>query len=269
MLPLMAVVLLSGTILAAKRRHPSVWVWAAALAGFSIGAAILVFAPGNAIRAALFHKSPLRALVSTLGKMLAWFALGPMGLGLTILAVPAALGLGRSLPWTRKIAGRHVAAAAAIAAAAMMLSVLPAVSMGLTPPKRLLNVTYLMFLLGWFATAFVALHWYRNTRSLAPLAAPRWRRAGWALLTAGALLAGNFPRAVYDLTCVAGEFDRQMQARYAVLKQYAASGERVARIDPVTANPRTIYPADRKTEEASTIHLAHYFGLAAPTVTLR
>ncbi len=262
-------VLLAGTAVAVKRKHPSAWVWAAALAGFSIGAAILTLAPGNAVRASLFHKSPWLACGNTILKLLTWFVLGPMGLGVTILSIPAAVKLGRSLTWTPRVTGRHVAYAAAISVVLMMLSVLPAISVGLTPPKRVLNATYLIFLLGWFATAFLAIHWYHNTKSLAPLMSPWSQKLGWALVVTGALLVGNFPRAVYDLTCVAGEFNRQMQTRYAVLKQYATSGERVAMIDPVTANPKTIYPADDKADQASSVHLSRYFGLAAPTVTIR
>jgi len=115
------------------------------------------------------------------------------------------------------------------------------------PPRRLLNISYLIFLMGWFATAILAVYWYRNTRARDPFASPRWRKLGTVLLIGGALLVGNFPRAVYDLSYVAPQYDAQMQSRYATLKRFAATGAREAVIDPLLAIPKTIIPARPKT----------------------
>jgi len=74
-----------------------------------------------------FHKSALLAFCKTLPKLLLWLVSGPMGIGVTLLSIPAALAMGQRLNWARKITGRQVIFAAAITGALVLLSVLPAI----------------------------------------------------------------------------------------------------------------------------------------------
>ena len=260
LLPPLGLLLLVATIAAFWRRHPSRWVWAAALLGFTLGAALVVLSPGNSVRAGYFHKSRLRALATTLPRVLVWFVRGPMGLGVTILAIPAMLALADKLPWTQRLTGRRVAAVAAVALGWVALAMLPALSMGLVPPARVLNVAYFFFLAGWFVTAFVAVAWLRQTRGLTRLT-PRAVKIAWVCLVLGLLVAGNLPRAVYDLALVAPKYDRQMQACYASLTCQAAHPDPEDVIGKVTAVPRTIRPGDAQGDRNSCMLMAQYFGL--------
>jgi hypothetical protein len=269
LLPPLGTTLLVGTAWAIRRRHRSGWVWATALACFTLGAAILVLAPGNAVRAAHFHKSPLRAFGASLLHVLTWFPLGPMGIGVMILGIPAAMAVLERLGWSRRIAGRHVVLTGAAAGTLVLLSLLPAASVGSVPPVRALNVTYLIFLGGWFLTAFLFVDWFRNTRRPDAFASPKWRKAAWTLLAAGMLLVGNFPRAVYDLTCLAVPYDRELRARYAAISQQAASNEAEIVIDGLTAIPKTIRPGNLKDDRSPYPHLARYFGAGDATIKVR
>ena len=173
---------------------------------------------------------------------------------------PRCSALAEKLPWTRRLTGRRVAWVAAIALGFVALSLLPSLSVGQIPPGRVLNVAYFFLLAGWFATAFVAVAFLRQTRGLTMLA-PRTIKLGWICLIVGVLLMGNMPRAIYDLAFVLTEYNRQMQARYASLIRQAAQAHPENLIDELTALPKTIRPGNSNDDRISCVHVGQYFGL--------
>jgi len=269
MLPLVSLILLAGAIVSWKRNHPGRWVWAAALAAYLAGSVAVVLASGNALRAAQFaDKPPLAACLAkctwdAVRHALKW-SIRPMPLGLSILGIPLAAEVLKRAAWAEKIATWHVVLSAAATFGAVWLSFAPAyLSIGRNPPARAENVSYFLFLAGWFATWLLALARVRNVRGREPRLSPRALVLGRVALVAGILLFSNLPRAVYDLAFLAPAYDRQLRQRYALLRQQSAAGGNEAIVERLAARPKSISFGDFGDEPSQNARIARYFGVSA------
>jgi hypothetical protein len=74
---------------------------------------------------------------------------------------------------------------------------------------------------------------------------------------------------VYDLAFLAPSFDRQLRARYAMLREKAEAGESKAAVDRLTVRPRSLLVEDLGDDpDARSLEpVARYFGLTSLTVT--
>jgi len=273
MLPPLNLFLLAGSVLALRQKHPSRWVWIAALAACVAGSLAVAVAPGNALRAAQFPDRPPPAkrlalwVWGTIRHTLR-FSIRPMLLGMTILGVPVAAQIVRRAGWTRPVTGRHVRLAAASIFVVVAICCAPAyLSIGRGPPRRAMNLAYLPFLAAWLATLVTAVAWLCHRRGREPSLSARAKALGRIALVAGALVVGNLPRAVYDLVFLAPSFDRQVRARYAMLREKAEAGESAIALDRLTVRPRSLLVEDVGDDPSQLDPIARYFGLASLTVT--
>lgn len=269
LLPVLLLSLFVAGVFAVRSRHPSAWVWFAAWTGIAIGTAIVVLSPGNAIRVTQFHKSPFLAFLKVQPHLWKWFVLSPAILGILILAIPLAARIADRMPWTWRITGARVVLAAVAGWCLVLLSVLSPISMGLGPPNRVLNQSYLIFLLSCCVTACCALAWFRNRRNTIPYTSARARGFGWAMLVLGLLVVSNVPRAVYDLAFVVVPYDRELRARYEQLTHCAATAAPEVVVDRLANWPQSIRPGNLNDERSTTTMMGLYFGLAKPDFKIR
>ncbi len=264
----------------AQRRQRLTWLVIAAVTILS--AALLLLAPGNAVRAE--HASPDTGqfwyafshaayhagvtLASWLAQPVLWLA--------TAAFVPAALrlvylsGARKDSSWPRFL---------------VILCLVPGLiwlsffglwwAAATNPPGRALNLIYLVFLAGWFAGVLELVGIAARRRPLAftesVFPAPlRLMSAAVPVLFAGFLLLHGQARTAYgDLLFRAPEYDRVMQDRYAsIVREKAAGGENgkpAMTFEAVASPPRVLMYTDIQEDHRNWRNtcFARYFGLGS------
>ena len=260
LLPAVGLLLLIAAGLAWRRRHPSFLVWCVALAAVATGGLILVLAPGNAVRAACFDKLPLgnRLLMGFVGgpELLAKWSLRPVLLGGSVLMLPR-LARWFAQPGGR-IIGKHVALVAGATAAIVCVGyLLPCLAVGQKPPRRVLNVLFFFFLVGWSTALTLAAVWLRRAAPRFVKPSRRQRTLAAAALIVGLFAVGHLPRAVYDMVWLAPQYRQELTARWDKLAQAKESAE----IEPLSVRPPSLCFADLCDEPSQATYYARYFGL--------
>jgi hypothetical protein len=224
------------------------------LIGVSLVSAWLLFrAPGNAVR---MGGNPHAAdLVGSVVSAVGWLATAVPGwlwqtpvLILSVLYVPLGRRLTRPNAPTRALFAAPAALVTLAYAGLLTAMIFPSYyGVGIAPVYRVINVTYLVFLLGWFYTLTV---W---------LGSQVGQRVQWSdrtLVTLGLIgLAGVWLAfsAVYSLTLKtvytdwlrggAAQYDREMTDRHRLLTG-AATGRDTLRIRPISVHPQSLFLED-------------------------
>lgn len=254
--------------------------WSLVIAVTVLSSALLVLAPGNAVRAE--HASPeagqfwfsFRHAWYHAGNVLAAWITSP-GLWLATAAfVPAALrlvylkGIRKEASWSRFF---------------VILCLVPALvwvchfglfwAAATTPPGRALNMIYLIFLIGWFAGTLelvgtIARHQRLVfTEHVFPVPLRVASLAVMVLFGGFLLLQSQAHTALVDLIYRAPAYDQAMRDRYAriaVQKQAATGDERpVMAFPPIADPPRVLMYSDIQPDPGDWRNgcFARYFGL--------
>lgn len=233
-------VLAVAAVLAFALRHPGRWAWLAVTAAAVGGLAVVALAPGNALRLASEPKNPhdysflICCTNIWTGFYLTWL-FDPKLPAATALFVVIARSQATVPQWLaeRPVLWSIVVPAVSIVALAMPIAVLSCVN-PVVAPGRTQSAIYLIFLVGWFASAFVL---------FAARPDPAMKSAGLARLALTAFLAatihytGNLPAARIDLRGSAQWYNYQVRRRHESIRSAAANGERDIRVAPLHVVP--------------------------------
>jgi hypothetical protein len=257
--------LLAGLVLL-SRRATGRWSGSlvALLALTALGAALVVLAPGNAVRSAAYPGqgqllfSLAYAGAVALNNSLNWLTFGPV-LVFTILFVPFAF---RMPAWPRSWQQIHPVFTWLFWYGALVCCFFVSYySKGGPAPPRVQNTMYLVFLVGWFGNILHTVQ-FLAARGWAMLAWPRYVVLLLWLLAFVWLWQSprsHIPTAWSDLVSGrAARYDREMKARYAGLRR---SSCQVCPIRAVKNIPATIFfeeiPADTTWKNR---YFSEYFG---------
>jgi len=246
-LPALALLaVLSAGALVALRARDSRWrAWAAVAAAVLAGLASIVLAPGNAARQSHFQEggNVVQALVAALrmwirvldapvgrgdplGSLmpLGWLA-DPRLLAATVLFVCAPSIRSLRAGWLEREPWLWRLGVPALGLGILTGSFLVGGwGLGRTLPLRAFNYLYLVFLLGWFVTAFA---WMQPHAAAGgpPAGAGYLRVVCAAILALGLLVSTNVKQGVRDLaTGRAASFDRAMALRYEEARRVQRDG---------------------------------------------
>lgn len=258
--------------------------WLVIAAVTILSAALLLLAPGNAVRAE--HASPdagqfwfsfSHATYHAGDTLAAWLAQPALWLA-TAAFVPAALrlvylnGAGKNSSWPR-----FLVILCLVAALIWLFFFGLWWAAATNPPGRALNLIYLVFLAGWFAGVLELAGIAARRRPLAftesVFPAPlRLVSAAVPVLFAGFLLLHGQARIAYgDLLFRAPEYHRVMQDRYASIVREKASGVENGKpamtFEAVARPPRVLMYTDIQEDSRNWRNtcFARYFGLGSAT----
>ena len=214
-------------------------------AAIALGSAVMILAPGNAIRGANFvgaNHEVVPSLMKCLergGRFFITWTLSPALLGASLLfAAPLCALAGR---YRRPVGVRHVLGVYTLVAATFF----PAYwATGSGPPPRAMAVPWVVFVVGWFfvvvpvlARACAARQW--------TLSIERRCALGAVALAIGLFVRGNMLVAVDDLMSgSAAAYRRQCADRDAALSAAASAGVKSVRVESLSARPRTLFVDD-------------------------
>ena len=244
LLGLLAVGLVVALLAKDARRLP----WAVALAAGLIGAAVVMLAPGNGVRGAMFEKASLvQAIDYSLTNALKWlvpYLLSPAVLVAGLLFLPAGWALSRRLRAMSGARGgncRWMLGLVPLWGLMIVCAWLPAqYMMQGNPPPRTLNPVSMFVLVGVFASIVVVLAQKPDGSGAGAhgFALPRGVLAAARVALALALLTqGNGNTALVQLKGEAGSYDRAMQQRYATIREAKARGETHVEVPPSPVLP--------------------------------
>jgi hypothetical protein len=257
------------------RSLPWSWLVTVCLAA-AASTAVVVLAPGNAVRSAGFPsgRNPWLAAAGAanelIGDLSRWSATPTLLLGTLLLltARPRTISaLTASLPRALR---RKPSLFLGAWMGTLYASLFPAWwAEGQLVENRVSNVTWLIFVLGWPMMVALGAAWFHRRYSLlrradrapaGPTPTARWwLRACFALALLGSEL---FVQKIADLRAVGPEFARQQRARYAEIAAARASGTQDLEVQPITAFSSTLYSCDITFDARSWLNrgYAAYFG---------
>jgi hypothetical protein len=240
-----------GYLLLFRRRFDP---FLAYLIGVSLGSAWLLFrAPGNAIR---MGGNPHAAnLTGSLGSAVGWLAgtvpswlLHTPVLVLSLLYVPLALRLTRSDAPTRPLFSAPAWVVTLVYAGLLVALIFPSYyGVGIAPVYRVINVAYLVFLLGWFYTLTV---WLGSMNTKISQLSDNKRLMPGLLVMATLWLGASATnsqtlRTIYSdlFRGRAAAYDRAMTDRHRQLTT-PGSGADTLRLRPVGVYPQSLFVED-------------------------
>lgn len=234
------------------------------------GAAVVIVAPGNAVRSTYFplahdfvfsiHNSVLTAART----FVRWSASGPLWLA-TLIWFPLASVAVRNFT-AAKPQLRAIAAAALAWLSLLTLMYFPAFwSMGSPPPVRTLSICYLLFVTGWFVTVSLLAARFRLRDGTFSVAYFRFV----SMVFAGSLFAtGNGAIAVTDLSIAPG-YSAQLNERYELLTGGKTGPSSDILVPVLKEFPATIHFTDISSdrEEWKNVAYAEFFHLRSIATT--
>ncbi len=273
MLAITAIILLAVSVHLGVGWRPLV-PWIGLLVVDLIGFAMVYFAPGNAVREGTFplRHDLLRTLQGSL-EMGGWTLINwlthPLVL-LSVLLLPFAVARLRSTARATLSNGQLVLLAAITLSLPFILQIPAWWAMGGWPPPRTVDAIFFLFLVSAIVTLSQLLLRYLPTEWWPQLKPAATGRGFWLLITLAAAFAlttwsaPRFQRAYSDLLHRAPLFHEYMTARYRLIEQTVADGERVVQVPGFIAPPpKSIYfndilPISRYWRNRC---VADYFGL--------
>ena len=251
----LCLVLVAATVLVATTRTSgaggawAVWPWAACAVLSVLGAAVVVVAPGNAERARFYPPPHLlvaaRITAAEVARDLPAWALSVPLLAATALFVAHPSVRAARPAWVARALGGSRGWLVPALTLALVVGGLfvPSYALSSPPAGRTLSGVYLMFLLGWFASAFVLTRgWVGRAdgadRPDAHSSARRLARVAALVLAASLVAQGNTRLGLADLVRHVGPWRAAMRARYATLRASQSPAERVAGVVVLPRVPR-------------------------------
>lgn len=270
-LTLLLVVLTAvGLVVSWRRKLPTRMGWLAGMIACLAGAAVMFLAPGNSHRQTYFADAHQfgPTLFNTMclsGKLLGFWLIAPPMLPAALLWLGFVARGGRMAAWgSWRILGR----VALLVAAMLSLTLLPSYwAMGIHPPWRVCNESHFVLVLGFVACLTVLGARLGRRRQFG---GPRVAAAAGAGLTALFLVAFTWLGTVNEMkTIYAGRgasFDRQMQARQALIAQSQGQDLRLA---PLADCSGMLLFCDISADpqEWHNLHFAQYWGLKSVRLT--
>lgn len=236
--------------------------------GVLVGAAaLMVLAPGNAVRAANFperHRlvhSVWMSLLQT-GRFGFTWALDPALLALSVLYLPVAARTSAHLGIVRSTGSNAPWWALGALFAVIFLCVFPAYwSTGILGQHRTVNVAHAMFLLLWALNLHL---WCARARPLVDRLRPGTASAIAILAALSLTLGRNSANAWSDLySGRAARFDAQLWERYAILNAARDTPTDPIHVPVIHDPPRSLYLLELRPEGTDWVNVAYarYFGL--------
>lgn len=229
-------------------RAPQRWQWTIFAVVTVICAGILIFAPGNAVRATLLPAGQHRLLYSLrmsvrqeISFLTIWFANFAFIFG-SILFIPLADKFSDLLPFKR--VRIHPLVTSALLLLLIFIGLFPAYwTMGMMGQHRTISTVYFFFLIGWFINLAIWVDYLKRKYGVVPAKLPAYVVIIGALVIVCTLGLGNNTRtAVSDLLRGrAYRYDKAVTARYSQFQQCAREGKLAnCATTPVTDLPTTI-----------------------------
>lgn len=248
--------------------------WCAVLAVAFIGSLFDYFAPGTQARMAAmpeghqFVHSVTHSLFH-MAKHLAIWSADPALWCASIIAVPFLLSLHGNLRNKSGVSLPRLRVVYFLWFLAHFATVFPPYwAMGHGPPDRALNITYMVFLIGWSISLFVLISNVSETWR-DRLTQPKWQlRAAVAFMFCLPLI-GNWPFAVYDVLYAAPNYHREWLARYEAQVEQLNHGIRHAMLRPIESHPTTIFYGDISNDAAEWTNQAYASFYGFESVELR
>ncbi len=265
---LLAIMLLAaGAGLARRLRQRAILPWLVGLVSVAIGLAIVILAPGNDVRLQHFpegqnlFRALYRTAAHTLGFIVRESANPALWLAAALVAAPLWSILSDSTrDWMVRRRGWLVLLALWVAMIAACF--FPAnYAMGAGPPRRAVNLAFVVILLGWIPVAtalaerfWAGRHFFLPSPHVRPL----------LLLALGLSLAGGSQmREMYKDLGNGPGFREELVRREEVIRMAAKQGIREVEVPPLRTRPKHLYFVDlaRNPAEFQNQCLAGVFGL--------
>jgi hypothetical protein len=246
-IPMLNGMLLGATIVALITRNPRRLQFSIVLAIALISSAVVLLAPGNAVREAHFEKAPLlQAIDYSITNSLKWmipYILSPVVLVASLLFLPAGCRIGRRLREISNGRPRWMLLVVAMWGLMIVCSWLPAqyVMQG-NPPPRTLNTTSLFLLIGVFGSIAVFCAQVPGTPPRRLPVPPGLLATGRFALAAILLTQGNGIEAFVQLKSEVQAFDNAMHERYAIIQEAKTRGELDVVVPPLPVQPTLLLP---------------------------
>lgn len=266
---LLSTALLAGTVYAVRRRLPSRRLWLANLILAVVCSAIVLFAPGNRLRARDYPdrhhaaRSIEQALVQGFASGIYW---GTRPLCLAISVLIFASGTGYRRRESRGATQEAIGWALALSSVLFLGYFTAWWAQGHGPPARTENAVYAAFALTWYAAAFRAGMTMAHRTGSVPTA---------VTATAGCLVAilacSAGVRWGYEAWSKGPGYLRAVEERYACAQQATANGELDLVLLPLPHAPTLVFHGDLSADPTHFVngHFAAWFGLRSVRTTPR
>jgi len=243
--------LLLITAQAFRERWGTRWAWLSFLIAALVCSAVVLAAPGNAVRASNFpdkHRlfySVSMSLLQEARFLFTWLSNSSFALG-TVFFIPVAFKLAGRVALLKRLYVHPLASTLLLLTVVFLGFFLPYWGTGLLGQHRTANLVYLYFLVGWFVNILI---WAEHLKGKRWAAGPRLPvyvyAAGVPLLIWGLLFSNNTREAFADLASGrAAHYDREVKKRRGQLEQCAREGrirecpfEKIAEMPATTTNP--------------------------------
>jgi hypothetical protein len=232
-------------------------------------AAVVYFAPGNALRSGYFEHThePLRTLAFASAQTLRFigrWSVSPAYLLASLLVLAwAREAQGKALAQWSTRAGRWLALALPITAVFVAMA-LPYWATGILGQHRTANLALFVFLpLSWWALVVWDVQVFRPRGWAVPLSTHRHRPLLLALLALSLLFTGQDGRVTSDLVSGrAARYDAQCMHRYDQVRQAIRSGASELELEPLNDPPKALSVLDLYADPQHWMNtsLALYFG---------
>jgi Family of unknown function (DUF6056) len=229
-------------------RAPQRWQWTLFCAVTVVCAAILMLAPGNAVRASLLPSGQHNLIYSLkmsvrqeISFLTIWFSNFALIFG-SILFIPLAAKFSDLLPFKR--VRIHPLVSSALLGLLIFIGLFPAYwTMGMMGQHRTISTVYFFFLIGWFFNIAIWVDYLKRKYGLVPAKLPAYVNVIGAVVIVCTLALGNNTRiAVADLLRGrAYRYHKAVTERYSQFQQCAREGKMAScTTTPVTDLPTTI-----------------------------
>jgi len=214
-----------------------------------ICACVVIFAPGNAKREALFtdnHQlfySLGMTILQTARFSFEWLASTPLIVA-SILFIPLSLRLSKSISFIGKSSAKHAIVAGIVLVLIPAICIFPPYwATGILGQHRSVNVGYLFFLIAWFANISIWTHRFTLAQEI--------HFTGWirnclmVFFVLGISFTGNGLNVLVDLISgQAQQYDRELSYRYRTLEEAKRTQASTVILSPLNVQPKTLFVLD-------------------------
>jgi len=244
--------LAAGSLMTLKWRRDACQVWIAVLLVCIAAAAVVMLAPGNEIRAQNF---PLRfrlgisllktAVFSVYVLLKSWPSLPALAAATVIVAAMASRATRN-----RAVTPNQFVLSLLLWAGLFAVSFFPAFyGTGGRPGPRSIDVSCALFLIGWFVNIFFLAGFAGRTLRREPSIPPKLLKIAQIVLIVSLFTLGNFPGVAKDLVSAAVTYDRELAARYAMIRTASRSRTADVEVPHLSVIPQSLVNPDSELHE--------------------